>query len=216
METIKVLLVDDHTIVRQGIRALLESVPDIQIIGEAEDGKAAVEMAEKLRPNIMLVDISLPMLNGLEVTRRVRKKVPECKVLVLTMHENEMYVSQILRTGASGYLVKKTAVSELIMAIRSVHQGKAYFSPSISKIVLNDYLRKESKGDGPSTELLSNREREILQLLAEGYSNKEIAVILNLSVKTVSNHRNRIMQKLDIHDITSLVKYALKQGFIEI
>ena len=216
METIKVLLVDDHTIVRQGIRALLESVPDIQIIGEAEDGKAAVEMAEKLRPNIILVDISLPMLNGLEVTRRVRKKVPECKVLVLTMHENEMYVSQILRTGASGYLVKKTAVSELIMAIRSVHQGKAYFSPSISKIVLNDYLRKESKGDGPSTELLSNREREILQLLAEGYSNKEIAVILNLSVKTVSNHRNRIMQKLDIHDITSLVKYALKQGFIEI
>ena len=216
METIKVLLVDDHTIVRQGIRALLESVPDIQIIGEAEDGKAAVEMAEKLRPNIMLVDISLPMLNGLEVTRRVRKKVPECKVLVLTMHENEMYVSQILRTGASGYLVKKTAVSELIMAIRSVHQGKAYFSPSISKIVLNDYLRKESRGEGPSTELLSNREREILQLLAEGYSNKEIAVILNLSVKTVSNHRNRIMQKLDIHDITSLVKYALKQGFIEI
>lgn len=216
METIKVLLVDDHTIVRQGIRALLESVPDIQIIGEADNGKTAVEMAEKLKPDIMLVDISLPLLNGLEVTRRVRKKVPGCKVLVLTMHENEMYVSQILRTGASGYLVKKTAVSELIMAIRSVHQGKAYFSPSISKIVLNDYLRKESRGDAPPTELLSNREREILQLLAEGYSNKEIAVILNLSVKTVSNHRNRIMQKLDIHDITSLVKYALKQGFIEI
>lgn len=216
METIKILLVDDHTIVRQGIRALLESVPEIEVIGEAENGKTAVEMAESLRPDIMIIDISLPLLNGLEVTRRVRRSVPECKILVLTMHENEMYVSQILRTGASGYLVKKTAVSELILAIKAVHQGKAYFSPSISKMVLNDYLRKDTVGDTGTAEVLSNREREILQLLAEGYSNKEIAVILGLSVKTVSNHRNRIMSKLDIHDITSLVKYALKRGLIEI
>jgi DNA-binding NarL/FixJ family response regulator len=211
---IKVLLAEDHTIVRQGIRSLLEPQMDIEVIGEAEDGLDAVKKTEELRPDVVIMDISMPKLNGIDATRLIKKNVPNAKVLVLTMHELQEYVEQILRAGASGYLVKKTAMSELINAIRAVNQGLSFLSPSVSKKIVDKYIKK-TMDKGTEKEPITGRERQILQLIAEGHSNKEIAKILSLSIRTVEAHRLSIMDKLDIHDVAGLTRYAIQKGLIQ-
>ena len=214
----KVLLVDDHTIVRQGIKALLDTQEGIEVVGEAEDGREAIEKAKQMAPNVIVIDITMPNLNGIEATRQIKKINPEMKVLVLTVHDNEEYVHRILQAGASGYLLKESAVSDLVSAINAVEKGDIFLSPSISKVVVKDYIRhvETGSGDFDSLNILTNREREVLQLIAEGHTNKNIAHVLKLSVKTVDVHRSHIMDKLNIHDITGLVKYSIRKGLIKV
>lgn len=215
MEKIKVLLAEDHTIVRKGIRSLLADDPKIEVVGEAEDGREAVEKVVSLSPDIVLMDITMPNLNGLEATRQIKKQFPEVKVLMLTMYTNEAYIFQVLQAGASGYLVKQSAPAELLSAIAAVHRGDTFLSPSISKKIVDGYLQKGMETAVTTRyEKLTSREREILQLITEGCSNKEIAEKLTISVKTVGVHRNNLMEKLDIHNTTELVKYALRKGII--
>jgi two-component system, NarL family, response regulator NreC len=217
MSKIKVLLADDHTIVRQGLRALLESQEDIEVVGEAEDGRQAFEKTKELVPDVVVIDITMPNLNGVEATRQIKKLNQEIKVLVLTVHDNEEYVHQILQAGASGYLLKESAVSDLVSAINAVKKGDIFLSPSISKVVVKDYIRHavEGSGDFDSLDILTSREREVLQLIAEGHTNREVAHQLKLSVKTVDVHRSHIMEKLNIHDVTGLVKYSIRKGLIK-
>jgi len=214
----KVLLVDDHTIVRQGIKALLDTQEGIEVVGEAEDGREAIEKAKQMAPNVIVIDITMPNLNGIEATRQIKKINPEMKVLVLTVHDNEEYIHRILQAGASGYLLKESAVSDLVSAINAVEKGDIFLSPSISKVVVKDYIRhvETESGDFDSLNVLTNREREVLQLIAEGHTNKNIAHELKLSVKTVDVHRSHIMDKLNIHDITGLVKYSIRKGLIKV
>ena len=217
MSKIRVLLADDHTIVRQGLRALLDSQEDIEVVGEAEDGRQAFEKTKELIPDIVVIDITMPNLNGIEATRQIKKLSPEIKVLVLTVHDNEEYIHQILQAGASGYLLKESAVTDLVSAINAVKKGGIFLSPAISKVVVKDYIRhaEEGTGDFDSLNILTNREREVLQLIAEGHTNREVAHLLKLSVKTVDVHRSHIMEKLNIHDITGLVKYSIRKGLIK-
>ena len=217
MSKIRVLLADDHTIVRQGLRALLDSQEDIEVVGEAEDGRQAFEKTKELIPDIVVIDITMPNLNGIEATRQIKKQNPEIKVLVLTVHDNEEYIHQILQAGASGYLLKESAVTDLVSAINAVKKGGIFLSPAISKVVVKDYIRhaEEGTGDFDSLNILTNREREVLQLIAEGHTNREVANILKLSVKTVDVHRSHIMEKLNIHDVTGLVKYSIRKGLIK-
>lgn len=215
MSPIKVLLAEDHTIVRKGIRALLDAVTDIEVVGEAEDGREAVEKVGQLLPDVVLMDNTMPTLNGLEATRQIKKQFPEIMVLILTMHTDEEYIFQFLQAGASGYLIKKTAPKELVSAIKAVHRGDSFLSPSISKKVIDEYLRHVEASNKPdSYAQLTDREREVLQLIVEGLSNKEIAEQLHLSVKTVGNHRINLMEKLDIHNVSDLTKYAIRKGLI--
>ena len=217
MKKIRVLLAEDHTIVRQGISALLRSEPDIEVVGEAADGLEALELAKKLIPDVVLMDIAMRNLNGLEATRKIKKLFPHTKVLVLTMYDNEEWIFQILRVGASGYLIKDSAMTELTSAIRAVHQGDSYLSPSISKKVIDEYIRKAEMGEkGGLEDLLSGREREILQLIAEGHSVPQIASLLCISKKTVEAHKNHIMEKLNIRDKVGLVKYAIRTGLTKL
>jgi DNA-binding NarL/FixJ family response regulator len=217
MEEIKILIADDHKMVREGLKALLSSQPDFTIIGEASDGHETVKKVKELEPDIVLMDISMPNLNGLEATRQIRRKFPKTKVLILTMHLNEEYIFQSLQLGASGYLLKENAAEDLISAIRSVQEGHSYLSPSISKAVIDAYLRKRITGKGGSPfEILTAREREILQMIAEGNTNKEIGKKLFISTKTVEAHRAHIMNKLDIHEVAKLVKFAIKNGLIDL
>lgn len=214
---IKVLLAEDHIIVRKGLYALLKKEIDIDVIGEAGDGREAVEMVEKLRPDVVLMDISMPSLNGIEATRRIKNKFPNTKVLILTMHDSEEYIFQLLRIGASGYVVKMAAPAELISAIRAVHQGHTFLSPSISKKVIKEYIRKTgTKAEADTLERLTNREREILQLIAEGHSNREIAEMLFISIKTVETHRTHLMAKLNIHSTAALTQYAIRKGIVNL
>jgi DNA-binding NarL/FixJ family response regulator len=214
---IRVLLADDHTILREGIRALLSAQPDIEVVGEAANGREAVAKAHDLKPDVVLMDIAMPLLNGLEATRQIKKEHPEINVLVLTMHDSEEYVAQILRAGASGYVIKEAAASDLVSAIHAVHGGGAFLYPSVAKMVVDDYLQRvEAEGDEEPYEQLTDREREVLQLIAEGYTNKEIAGLLYLSVKTVQTHRAHIMEKLNLHDKGELIKYAIRRGIIEL
>ena len=214
--TIRILLVDDHTILRDGIRSLLEDELDMEVIGEAEDGHAAVKMTAQLEPDVVVMDIAMPLLNGLEATRQIKRNNPQVKVLILTMHENEEYIRQVLATGAMGYILKDAAARELLGAIRAVHRGEAVLSPAITRLVIEDYLRWGEPQAEPISNGLSAREREVLQLIAEGYTNKQIGEILCISVKTVQAHRNNLMQKLDLHDRGELIKYAIQKKIIEI
>lgn len=217
LKKIRVLLAEDHTIVRQGISALLKSEPDLEVVGEASDGLEAVEMAKKLTPDLVLMDIAMRNLNGLEATRKIKKLFSDMKVLVLTMYENEEWIFQILRAGASGYLIKDSAMTDLISAIRAIYQGDSYLSPSISKKVIDEYVRNAEIGEKKGVEdVLSGREREILQLIAEGHSIPEIASSLCISKKTVEAHKTHIMEKLSIRDKVGLIKYAIRTGLTKL
>ena len=216
MKKIRILLADDHTIVRNGIRSLLEREPDLEVVAEAEDGRSAVSQASRVKPDVAVIDIGMPLLNGTEATRQIRKQSPKTRVLVLSMHENEEYIRQALEAGAMGYLLKDASARELIEAIHSVQRGESILSPAITRLVIEDYLRWGGIRPEPREDLLSAREREVLQLIAEGYTNKQIAGILMLSIKTVQAHRLNLMQKLDLHDRGELIKYAIQKKIIEI
>jgi two-component system response regulator NreC len=211
---IRVLLVEDHTVVRQGLRRILESNPDVEIVGEVGEGRAAVEAAKRLRPNVAIVDISLPGLNGIEVTRHVVRAVPETNVLILSMHADDAYIRQGLKAGAKGYLLKDADDQDLYKAVTAVHEGGSYFSPAVSRVVLSGYLGDAAE-DGDDLMGLSDREREVLQLIAEGKSNKEVAQILSVALSTVESHRKHLMEKLDLHNTAALVRFAARKGLIE-
>ena len=215
-EIIKVLLADDHTILREGIGALLEDEPSIVLVGEAEDGRSAVKMACELQPDVVIMDIAMPLLNGVEATRQIKRHSPETRVLILSMHDNEEYIRQVLAAGAMGYILKDAAARELIQAIKTVYGGEAVLSSAITRLVIEDYLRWGDVRPEEDSANLTVREREILQLIAEGYTNKEIAGILCLSIKTVQAHRGNLMSKLDLHDRGELIKYAIQKKIIEI
>ncbi len=216
MGKIKVLVADDHTILRQGIKSLLANEEEIEVIGEAKNGREALTIIEETLPDVILMDIAMPGLNGLEATRRIKKKFPRMKVLVLTMYTNEEYIFQILNAGANGYLVKETAFQDLISAIKAVYKNEAFMSPSISKKVINSYIKRAQNDEQEICEILTTREREILQLIAEGNSSKKIAELLFISPKTVETHRTHIMDKLNIHNRTGLVKYAIRKGIVDV
>jgi len=211
--SVRIALVDDHRLVRAGIRALLEKTPQGEVVGEAADGREAFALIEKQRPDIVLIDIAMPGLNGLDAVDRIKKEWPETKVIILSMHANEEYVVRALRSDVSGYLIKDAAVDELEDAIRTVAQGEVYFSRRISKRVIRDYLTNTDAMRGP-LEQLSSRQREVLQLIGEGKNTKEIADILQVSVKTIEAHRLQVMQRLEIHDIPGLVKFAIRTGLV--
>ncbi|MCB0072996.1 MAG: response regulator transcription factor [Caldilineaceae bacterium] len=217
MSSITVLLAEDHTIVRKGIRSLLDAERDIDVVGEAENGREAVEIAEVIHPDIVVMDHSMPVLNGLEAMRQIRQRDDGIKVLILTMHTNEEYVFQFLRAGAAGYVVKQSAPNELVAAIRAVAAGQSYLSPSISKTVIDEYVRQSQElAITDSYDALTAREREVLQLIAEGNTNREIATQLHISVKTAGVHRNNIMQKLHLTTMAELTRYAIRKGIISL
>ena len=212
---IRILLADDHAILRDGIRALLSDETDLNVVGEAENGRQALEQARALRPDIVIMDIGMPLLSGLEATTQIRRDVPEARVLILTMHQNEEYLAHVLAAGASGYVLKDVAGRELVSAIRRVAGGEAFFSPSMTKTLTSLYLHSlEAERTHDPYDDLTIREREVLQLVAEGFTNHQIAEMLKLSIKTVKTHRLHLMQKLDLHDRTELVKYAFQKGII--
>lgn len=215
MSKMRVLIADDHVIVREGLRALLEAQPDIEVVGEATDGEEAVNETKEVQPDIVLMDITMPGMNGLEATRQIRQYNPDVKILVLTMHEGDEYFFKFLEVGASGYFVKGGSSRELISALRAVWQGDVFLYPTMAKKLLSDYLQRVKAGqDKQSYDGLTNREREIVKLIAEGHTNQEIAELLVLSVATVQTHRAHIMAKLGLRSPTELVKYALRRGFI--
>ncbi len=216
MTIIRILLADDHTIVREGIRSLLEDEEDMTVVGEANDGHSAIRLTHQLNPDVILMDIAMPLLNGLEATRRIKEDFPKVKVLILTMHENEEYIRQVLASGAMGYILKDAAAHDLLGAIRTVNQGEMILSPAVTRLVIEDYLRWGDLQPEKNSTGLTPREREVLQLIAEGYSNKQISEILTISIKTVQTHRMNLMKKLDLHDRGDLIKYAIQKKIIEI
>jgi len=216
MDKIRLLLVDDHALMRAGLHSILDAEPDMCVVGEAEDGRTAVKQATELCPDVVLMDIAMPLLNGMEATRQIRHDCPQVKVLVLTMHDDEEYIRQALAAGAMGYLLKDTSPHELLDAIRAVHKGEAVLSPAITRLVIENYLRWGDIQSEADPGGLSPREREVLQLIAEGNSNKEIASILCISIKTVQAHRLNLMSKLDLHDRAGLIKYAIQRKIIDI
>ena len=211
MKRIRILLADDHAVVRQGFKMILAAQPDMDIVGEAANGREAVDLAEQLRPDVVVMDVSMPELNGIEATRRLASSVPHARVVALSMHTDSVYVREILPAGARGYLLKDSGAADLVAAIRAVASGESYLSPAVSNAVLDDYRRHVTN----PIDLLTSREREVLQMLAEGKTNKEIAGVLNLSVYTVDAHRGRIMEKLNLHSIGELVRFAVRNGLIE-
>ena len=215
MEQIRILLADDHVLVREGIRALVEKLPGVNVIGEAKDGREAVRLAKEYKPDLILMDIAMPGLNGLEATSRISKEIPKTKIIILSMYANEEYVREAIRAGAAGYLIKRGAAVELELAITSVTRGEAYFSPLVSaKIPRN--RRGHLSTDWATLERLTPRQREILQMIAEGNSTKDIAAILNISIKTVETHRAQLMERLDIHDVPGLVRFAIRAGLVSL
>ena len=209
---IKILLADDHIITRQGLHSLLDNEPDMEVVGQAENGRTAVQMAKELLPDIIIMDVSMPDLNGIEATRQIISQSPSVKIIALSMHSDSLYVSEMLKSGAAGYLLKDCAFEELTEAVRVVTSGKTYLSPSISGVVVDDYLHRLSKSGSSDPDVLTDRERQILQPLAEGKSTKQIALQLHISAKTVETHRRQIMNKLDLHTVAELTKYAIRKG----
>jgi DNA-binding NarL/FixJ family response regulator len=216
MKKIMVLLADDHTVVRQGLRALLKAEEDMEVIGEAENGRQAVNLVKKSPPDVVLMDVAMPLMNGLEATRQILKSSPTTKVLVLTSYGDDDCIEQLMRAGAAGYLIKQTAANDLLKAIREVQRGNAFFSPSIAKR-LRDQCRQAFSNGQPVKRSgdLTSRESEVLQLIAEGFSNKQIAAELSISIKTVEKHRQQVMNKLNIHDVAGLTRYAISKGLVE-
>jgi DNA-binding NarL/FixJ family response regulator len=217
MKRITVLLAEDHQIVREGFRSLLEHEHDIEVVGEAETGRQAVQLTRKLRPAVVVMDIAMPLLNGLEATRQIRKEFPETKVLILSAHSDDAYVEQVAVLGAAGFLLKQTSSHELATAIREVQKGNTFFSPSISRRVHDRSQKPVDRAANlrKKTNRLSSREVEVLQLIAEGKPNKQVAAELGVSFKTVDKHRQHLMSKLDLHDVAALTRYAIAEGIIE-
>jgi DNA-binding NarL/FixJ family response regulator len=218
MQKISVILADDHTVVREGLRALLVADGDIEIVGEAENGRQAVQLVKKHLPDVVVMDIAMPVLNGLEATRQIVRTVPSTKVLVLSSYSDDEYVQQLTEAGAAGYLIKQTAANDLLKAIREAHKGNAYFSPSIAKRLRDQCRQAFASGGHPvrkRTDYLTTREAEVLQLIAEGRANKQIAAELCISIKTVEKHRQQVMNKLGIHDVAGLTRHAISKGIIE-
>jgi two-component system, NarL family, response regulator NreC len=213
-EKIRVLLADDHAVLRGGLRALLNNEPDMEVVGEASNGRQAVERAEELRPDVIVMDITMPEMNGLDATRLIAEKGLGCRVLVLTVHSEQQYLLPVLQAGGSGYVLKQAADTELIAAIRTVHQGQAFLYPSATSMLLQDYRKRVSSGDDDKLDGLSEREREVLKHTAEGFSSQEIAERLIISAKTVDTYRQRIMDKLNIHHRSELIRYALRKGLL--
>jgi two-component system, NarL family, response regulator NreC len=215
MGRVRILLANDHTIVRQGLRKLLEERPDWEVIAEAGDGREAVRLAEQHKPDVAILDVAMPLLNGIEATRQITRRMPGTRVLVLSMHADEAYVTQILQAGATGYLLKDSADVDLLKAVGEAAQGRSFFSPAIARVMLDDYVRQlADKGVTDRYEALSEREREIFQLIAEAKTNKEIAALLSVSPSTVETHRAHIMEKLDLHSAAEIVLYAVRRGVI--
>jgi DNA-binding NarL/FixJ family response regulator len=210
---VRVLLADDHTLVRAGIRALLNELPGVQVVAEAGDGREAVDLAKAHQPNLILMDISMKGLNGIEATAQVKRELPDVRVIILSMHASEEHVAQALRAGASGYMLKDAATQELALAVAAVMRGEAYLSPLISKQVVDSYVQRRGADNGP-LDMLTSRQRQILQLIAEGKSTKQIAHLLSLSVKTVETHRAQLMERLEIRDVPGLVRYAVRVGLV--
>jgi two-component system, NarL family, response regulator NreC len=212
---LKILLCDDHTILRDGLRVLLEQQPDFEVVAEAANGREAVRLAEGLTPDVVIMDIAMPDLNGIEATRRIVDRLPKTAVVILSMHFDESYVIRALRAGARGYLLKDSMKGDLIKAIRAVVQGRSFFSPKVSRILQEDYMQMLSSREREDTyELLTDREREILQLVAEGRTNKEISTLLNISIHTVDTHRGNILEKLSLHSVPELILYAVRKQII--
>ncbi|MGA2737889.1 MAG: response regulator transcription factor [Bryobacteraceae bacterium] len=210
-EKIHILLADDHAVVRQGFKMILAAQPDMEIVGEAGNGREALDLAGQLQPDVIVMDVAMPELNGIEATRRVAEVSPRSRVLALSMHKDSVYVREILRAGARGYLLKDSIASDLLAAVRAIARGEGYLSPGVSDAVLNDYRRHVTD----PIDLLTSREREVLQMIAEGKTNKDIATVLNLSVYTVDAHRGRIMEKLNVHSVTDLVRFAVRCGLVD-
>ncbi|HXM40268.1 MAG TPA: response regulator transcription factor [Bryobacteraceae bacterium] len=210
-EKIHILLADDHAVVRQGFKMILAAQPDMEIVGEAGNGREALDLAGQLQPDVIVMDVAMPELNGIEATRRVADVSPRTRVLALSMHKDSVYVREILRAGARGYLLKDSISSDLLAAVRAIARGEGYLSPGVSDAVLNDYRRHVTD----PIDLLTSREREVLQMIAEGKTNKDIATVLNLSVYTVDAHRGRIMEKLNVHSVTDLVRFAVRCGLVD-
>ena len=216
MKPTRVMIADDQGIVRAGIRSLLEPVEDIQVVGEAADGWEAVEKALRLRPDVVLMDISMPRLRGIEATREIHQQMPNVKILALTVHDREEYFFAMLKAGGSGYLLKEGEPEELLAAIRAVQRGDAYLSPTVTRSVLDDYLARRGSEMASDYDQLTLRQKEVLQLVAEGKTTRQIAAELHLSVKTVEKHRSQMMKKLGLQNIQSLMKYALRKGLIQV
>lgn len=218
MSKIRLLLVDDHAVVRAGLRMLFSAAADLEIVGEAETGAEGVRLACELRPDVVLMDISMPDMNGIEATRHIKAQCPEVAVLALTMHEDDQYFFEMLSAGASGYVPKRAAPNDLLSAIHAVRNGGMFLFPSVARLLVNDYLQKREQPGGPPRgfEELTEREREVLALIAEGHNNQEIADALVISIKTVNRHRENIMAKLNLHSRVELVRYAIEKGLIEL
>jgi DNA-binding NarL/FixJ family response regulator len=221
MNVIRIILADDHTLVRSGIRALIRDIPNVEVVAEANDGREAIQLVGEYNPDIVLMDIAMSGMNGLEATLHLSRDYPNVKVIILSMHINEEYVLQALQAGAAGYLMKDAGVAELEIAIQAVAHGETYLSPPVSKRLISDYVRRvglnQNQGSPSNLTLLNRltlRQREILQLIAEGKTTQEIAQILNISVKTVETHRTQLMERLDIHDVAGLVRFAIRVGLI--
>jgi len=215
MDNVRIILADDHNILRDGMRLLLERQPGFEVVGEARDGREIVDLAREQRPDVIVMDIAMPNMNGIEATRRIVATRPETGIVILSMHYDESYVLRSLKAGAKAYLLKDALKAELIAAIRAVSEGRSFFSPKISRVLQEDYIEALGRKDADdSYELLTGREREILQLVAEGKTNKEIASILNVSMYTVDTHRTHILQKLNLHSVPELILYAVRKGII--
>jgi DNA-binding NarL/FixJ family response regulator len=211
----RVVLADDHSVVRQGLRAWLERSGHVQVVGEAADGREAVAAVERLQPDVVIMDIAMPMLNGIDATAQITRRNPDTKVIILSMHADESYILRALGAGAKGYLLKESTETDVLPAVQSVRDGKPYFTPSIARLLLEDYMRSLKQNNlQDSYDLLTEREREVLQLLARGKSNKEVAQILELSPHTIDSHRTNMMQKLNLHNTAEIVLYAVRKGII--